>query len=78
MPLLAALALAGAVSGASCDGNTRELEACLSARLATHEATLAKYVSAARKRIRPVAASTAAGASMADQAPGAFDAAERA
>lgn len=80
MPLLAALALASALSeGApSCDGNTRQIEACLAERLTKHEANLATYVSAARERIRQVAAETPSGFSMVQDTPARFDAAEAA
>jgi len=79
MPLLAVLALATAVSAgpaASCDGNTREMEACLGGRLAKHEATLATYVAAARKRVQQAADAAPSGYSSVEKAIGGFDAAE--
>ena len=83
MPLFAVLALTSALSAvshevASCDGNTRQIEACLGERQARNDANLAEYVAAARERIRRVAAETPSGASTVQNAAAGFDAAEAA
>lgn len=81
MSLLAVLAVAGVVSGASgpntgCDGNTREMELCIRDHLAQHEAALAAYVSAARERIRRASAEASPGPDSVAKALGGFDEAE--
>jgi uncharacterized protein YecT (DUF1311 family) len=81
MPLLVVLALVGAISStpradSSCNGNTHEIEVCVSERLTRHEANLAVYVSAARDRIRRAVAEAPVGASTIQNAPKEFDAAE--
>lgn len=79
MPLLAVIIMAGAVVGApaaSCDGNTQEMEVCLGERLTRHEANLARYVAAARKRLGEAGAKASDGATA--RALSGFDAAEAA